>query len=95
MNLSRLLFKPKWQDKNPEVRRAAIASGNDADMIAALPQLARNDSDASVRLAALKRFNDYEAWRERSTGDTEARCELCVVCHGSSFSLSPEGRGQG
>lgn len=72
MNLSRLLFKPKWQDKNPEVRRAAIASGNDADMIAALPQLARNDSDASVRLAALKRFNDYEAWRERSTGDTDA-----------------------
>lgn len=71
MNLSRLLFKPRWQDKNAEVRRGAVASGDDADLIAALPQLARGDTDAGVRLAALKRLDDYEAWRERSTGDAD------------------------
>ncbi|MBS0581790.1 MAG: DUF349 domain-containing protein [Proteobacteria bacterium] len=72
MNLARLLFKPRWQDKDADVRRVAVASGNDADMIAALPQLARGDADTGVRLAALKRLGDYEAWRERSTGDADA-----------------------
>lgn len=72
MNLARLLFKPKWQDKNADVRRAAVASGNDPNLIAALPQLVRADADAGVRLAALKRLDDYEAWRERSTGDADA-----------------------
>lgn len=72
MNLARLLFKPKWQDRDAAVRRVAVASGNDADMVAALPRLARGDADAGVRLAALKRLGDYEAWRERSTGDADA-----------------------
>ena len=71
MNLARLLFKPKWQDKNAEVRRTAVASSHDPDLIAALPQLARGDADAGVRLAALKRLDAYEAWRERSTGDAD------------------------
>jgi len=71
MNLARLLFKPKWQDKNAEVRRAAVASAADAELIAALPQIVRADADAGVRLAALKRLGDYEAWRERSTGDAD------------------------
>jgi exonuclease SbcC len=71
MNLARLLFKPKWQDKNAEVRRTAVASANDAELVAALPQIARSDADARVRLAALKRLDDYEAWRERSTGDAD------------------------
>ena len=71
MNLARLLFKPKWQDKNAEVRRVAVASADDAELIAALPQIARTDIDAGVRLAALKRLGDYEAWRERSTGDAD------------------------
>ena len=71
MNLARMLFKPKWQDKNAQVRRAAVATGKEAELIAVLPELVRNDADAGVRLAALKRLNDYEAWRERSTGDAD------------------------
>jgi predicted component of type VI protein secretion system len=71
MSLTRLLFKPKWQDKNADVRRAAVATDRDADLIAALPQIARGDADANVRAAALKRLDDYETWRERSTGDTD------------------------
>ncbi len=71
MNLAQLLFKPKWQDKNPEIRRAAVANDLDAELLVALTQIARSDADAGVRMAALKRLNDYEAWRERSTGDSD------------------------
>ena len=72
MKIGKLLFKPKWQDKDAAVRRVAVGEENDPDLIAALPELVRSDPDASVRLAALKRLNDYELWRERSTGDTDA-----------------------
>ncbi len=71
MRLAKLLFKPKWQDKDAAVRRTAVATDNDAELIQALPQLVREDADAGVRLAALKRLNDYEHWRERSTGDAD------------------------
>lgn len=71
MKLTQILFKPKWQDKDADVRRMAVATDVDADLMAALPELTRTDADAGVRLAALKRVNDYERWRERSTGDTD------------------------
>ena len=71
MRLARFLFKPKWQDKDVAVRRSAVASSDDPELIAALPRLVREDGDAAVRLAALKRLNDYENWRERSTADPE------------------------
>ncbi len=71
MRLAQLLFKPKWQDKDASVRRAAISTGNEPEMLEALPRLVREDADASVRLAALKRLNDYENWRERSTADAD------------------------
>ncbi len=64
-------FKPKWQNKDTVVRRAAVATDHDAQLLAALPEIARSDTDSGVRLAALKRLNNYEAWRERSTGDAE------------------------
>ena len=72
MKLAKLLFKPKWQDKDASVRRAALAADRDPELAAALPEIARRDEDAGVRLAALQRLADYEAWRERSTGDADA-----------------------
>ena len=71
MRLARLLFKPKWQDKDAAIRRAAVAADHDVELLEALPRLVREDPDAAVRLAALKRLNDYENWRERSTGDAD------------------------
>ncbi len=71
MKLAKLLFKPKWQEKNVDVRRTAVTTDNDPDLVAALPDLLRSDPDASVRLAALKRVDDYEHWRERSTNDAD------------------------
>lgn len=69
MKLTQLLFKPKWQDKDPGVRRAAVAGDSDAELLAALPALARDDSDAGVRLAAMKRLNLFELWRDRAQHD--------------------------
>ncbi|TDR37368.1 uncharacterized protein DUF349 [Tahibacter aquaticus] len=71
MKFARFLFKPRWQSKDVATRRGAVTELNDAELIGALPAIARNDSDAGVRLAALRRLNQYEAWRERSTGDAD------------------------
>ena len=71
MKFLRLLVKPKWQHKDAEVRRAAVAQLHDAELEAALPQILRNDADAGVRLAALRRLDEYELWRERSTADAD------------------------
>src|ERR1700719_3684656 len=91
MRLAKLLFKPKWQDKDAAVRRVAVTTGNDADLIQALPRLVREDTDAGVRLAALKRLNDYEHWRERSTGDADETLRssarsvyVTLLCAGAS-----------
>jgi len=72
MKIARILFKPKWQDKDATVRLTAIIADQDPELLAALPELTRSDPDARVRLAALKRLGDYERWRERSTGDADA-----------------------
>src|SRR6185312_5727595 len=90
MKLAKLLFKPKWQDKDPAARKSAIAAGSDdAEFAAALPEIARRDEDAGVRLAALQRLGDYEAWRERSTGDaqvsvrnTAREAYMAMLCSG-------------
>ena len=84
-NLSRLLFKPKWQDKDALVRLPAVAGDNDPELVAALPELTRSDPDARIRLAALKRLGDYERWRERSTGDADP--EIRRVARATYISL--------
>lgn len=95
MKLARFLFKPRWQSKDVATRRGAVAELSDAELIAALPAIARNDSDASVRLTALRRLNQYEAWRERSTGDQDgsvreiARSAYLAMLTGSSGDLPP------
>lgn len=58
MSLARFFFKPRWQSKDETVRRNAVAGDDQAELIAALPRLAREDVDASVRIAALKRLAD-------------------------------------
>jgi len=91
MKISRLLFKPKWQDKLAAVRLIAVANDTDPELIEALPELTRSDPDARVRLAALKRLNDYERWRERSTGDADPEIRraartayIHLLCSGAS-----------
>lgn len=95
MKLTRFLFKPRWQSKDVATRRGAVSELNDAELVAALPSIARNDADAGVRLAALRRINQYEAWRERSTADADsqvrdvARAAYIAMLTGTSAGLPP------
>ncbi len=58
MGISRFFSKPRWQSKDDAVRRAAVAADPDDELLAALPRIAREDPDAGVRLAALRRLAD-------------------------------------
>lgn len=71
MKISRILFKPKWQDKDAGVRRRAVAHAEAAELWSALPEISRADTDATVRLAALRRLDDFELWRERALADAD------------------------
>lgn len=58
MNFVRKLFKPRWQSSDAAVRLTAVGGDATPELVAALPQIARTDADAGVRLAALKRLAD-------------------------------------
>ena len=56
MKLSGFLNKPRWQAKEAAVRRAGVAEDDDAELLANLSSIAREDADPGVRSAALKRL---------------------------------------
>lgn len=60
------LFKPKFQDPNPKVRIQAIASleAADATQKTQLHELAFNDEDAGVIIAALYKLNSFALWNK-------------------------------
>jgi exonuclease SbcC len=91
VKLSRIIFKPKWQDKDAATRLAAVTADADPELVAALPELTRTDPDPRIRLAALKRLGDYERWRERSTGDGDGDVRriarstyMALLCSGAA-----------
>lgn len=58
MKFPGFLSKPRWLSKDAATRRSAVAHDADADLLANLGRLAREDPDAEVRIAALKRLAD-------------------------------------
>jgi len=58
VNFVRKLFKPRWQSSDAAVRLTAVSGDATPELVATLPQIARSDADAGVRLAALKRLAD-------------------------------------
>lgn len=67
-----LTRRPAWQSRDPERRAAAVARLADAELMAALPQILRQDPDASVRRAALERISDVELIADRAANDADA-----------------------
>ena len=49
------LFKPKWKHSNPDVRKAALVNVIDSKILA---EIAINDKDWSVRIAAIKKITE-------------------------------------
>jgi hypothetical protein len=64
-------FKPKWQHSDPAVRRQAVAALGLQEM-ELLAQIAREDSDASVRRQALSRINDPEFILDLANSDGDS-----------------------
>ncbi|MEP7096200.1 MAG: hypothetical protein ABI748_00935 [Dokdonella sp.] len=58
MKLPVFLSKPRWLSKDAAIRRAAVMHDSDSELVANLGRLAREDADADVRLAAMKRLAD-------------------------------------
>ena len=60
------LFRPKHQDVNPKVRIDAISgfSPDNPEQKSLLHELAFNDEDAGVNLAALNRLNSFALWNK-------------------------------
>ncbi len=67
-----LTRRPAWQSRDPDRRAAAVARLADADLLAALPQILRQDPDAGVRRAALERIGDVELIADRAANDADA-----------------------
>lgn len=67
------LFRPKWQSPKSQLRRAAIAELDlgQPDHISILRQLARSDSEPSVRKTAVSRLDDMELLEMLAQRDME------------------------
>ncbi|MET0230054.1 MAG: DUF349 domain-containing protein [Rhodanobacteraceae bacterium] len=72
MKLSGFLNKPRWQSRETAVRRAGVAEDDDAELLASLSSIARQDADAGVRTAAMKRLADPGLTQRLATEDTDA-----------------------
>ena len=66
-----LLFKPKWQHKDAAIRRIAVQEAQHQALLHELPRIAREDEDHRVRLAALRRVNDFSLYRDRAGNDPD------------------------
>ncbi|MGA8278510.1 MAG: DUF349 domain-containing protein [Rhodanobacteraceae bacterium] len=56
MPLHRYLFKPRWESGDRNVRRSAVEKDDALELRELLPQIARSDPDAGVRIAAMRRL---------------------------------------
>lgn len=67
-------FRPKWQHRNPQVRRQALVRLSVQDPAAqeVLQRLAVEDTDAEVRKTAIKRIDDLALLRTCLTEDANA-----------------------
>jgi hypothetical protein len=71
MKLSGFLNKPRWQAKEASVRRAGVAEDDDAELLAKLSSIAREDADPGVRSAALKRLAEPALAQRIAHEDTD------------------------
>lgn len=84
--LHRLLFRPKWQHRNPRIRLEGVLALPPGD--SRLAELARNDPDAAVRRQAIRRLTDLRLLAESRSSDADepvreaAHKRLCQVLAG-------------
>lgn len=57
MNWKQRLFKPKWQNKNADIRLESVSTEQNPGLINSLVKIAGTDTDPRVRCAAVKRLH--------------------------------------
>jgi hypothetical protein len=72
MNWKQRIFKPKWQNKNADIRLEAVSSEHDPRLIANLVEIAASDPDQRVRIAAVKRLHQLENILRLHAGEKDA-----------------------
>lgn len=93
MSILSKFFKPKWQHKQPDTRKAALAELNpnvEADQ-AIILKLAEHDNDSSVREAALARISDSQLLarlHQSASGQFKTALEQRLYTLAESQSLS-------
>ncbi len=75
MSLANWFNKPRWKNKDATVRATAVSTGQEAELLSALPEIARSDSSPVVRAAATRRLQDLQTLLEIATGDTDQRVQ--------------------
>ena len=70
MSLFSRSSKPSWETSDPRRRSEAVASADASAIAAQLPELARNDPDAGVRCAAVRRLEDLALISDRMRNDS-------------------------
>ena len=78
MNWKPHIFKPKWQHKDPDIRREAVATEQDPELSDALGAICREDPDAGVREAAARRLEDLDALSEALRAETDPVVGRCL-----------------
>ena len=91
MSFAARFFKKPWQDKNPEIRAKAVATADHPALVEQLPELARNDESAGVRLAALRRLKNDKLWLDARAADTSR--EVQAAADQRFFKQALEGTG--
>lgn len=69
MKLLSMFSRPAWESADVDKRARAVASQADASLLERLPDIARHDADAKVRLAAVKRIDDLSLLGDRARLD--------------------------
>ena len=60
MDWKQHLFKPKWQNKDADIRLESVSTEQHPELISSLLEIARTDEDKRVRCAAIKRLHQLE-----------------------------------
>jgi len=72
MKFPGFLSKPRWLSKDAATRRVAVAQDAQPELVASLARLAREDADADVRVAAMKRLVDPGVAQGMANDDADA-----------------------
>jgi len=71
MSFKERLFGPPWESKDADARARSVAGSTDPRLSERLAEIAAQDPDAGVRIAALKRMAEEAAWLKARSDDTD------------------------